>query len=43
MKRPLVIWNEYRLHAIIFSLRCFSTYFFALYYPYRNTEMDNLV
>jgi hypothetical protein len=43
MKRPLVIWNEYRLHAIVFTLRCFSVYFFALYYPYQNTEMDNLV
>jgi hypothetical protein len=43
LARPLVIWNEYRLHAIIFSLRCVSTYLFALYYPYQNTEMDNLV
>jgi hypothetical protein len=43
LARPLVIWNEYRLHAIIFSLRCVSTYLMGLYYPYQNTEMDNLV
>ena len=43
MKRPLVIWNEYRLHAIIFTLRCISVYLFALFYPFQNTEMDNLI
>jgi hypothetical protein len=43
LARPLVIWNEYRLHAIIFSLRCVSVYLFGLYYPFQNTEMDNLI
>lgn len=28
-KKPAIIWNEYRLHAIIFTMRCMSL--FALY------------
>jgi hypothetical protein len=43
MKRPLVIWHEYRLHAIVFTLRCCSAYAFAMFYPYQNNESDNLV
>jgi len=43
LKRPLVIWNEYRLHAIIFTLRSVSVYLFGLYYPYQNMEYDNIV
>jgi hypothetical protein len=43
LKRPLVIWNEYRLHAIMFSLRSVFVYFFGLYYPFQNNEYDNLV
>lgn len=26
--RPMVIWEEYRLHAIVFTLRCFSVFVF---------------
>jgi len=26
MKFPMIMWNEYRLHAIVFTLRCFSTF-----------------
>eukprot|EP01032_Pedospumella_encystans_P038646 gene38646-43798_t len=26
VNRPMIIWEEYRLHAIIFSTRCFSVY-----------------
>jgi len=30
LKFPMIMWNEYRLHAIVFTLRCFSV--FALGY-----------
>merc|ERR1719379_126028 len=33
MKKPMVIWEEYRLHAIVFSLRGFSVYLFGLFAP----------
>lgn len=33
MKKPMVIWEEYRLHALVFSLRGFSVYLFGLYAP----------
>jgi len=39
LKRPLVIWKEYRLHAIVFTLRCTSVYFFALFWQYKGYEM----
>jgi hypothetical protein len=42
LKRPLVIWEEYRLHAIIFTLRCVSVYFFAIFYPFQNNGWDNV-
>ena len=34
MKRPLVIWEEYRLHAISFTARGVSVYLFAVFWPY---------
>jgi len=43
MARPLVIWEEYRLHAIVFTLRCISVYFFAIFYPFQNNDSDNIV
>eukprot|EP00750_Incisomonas_marina_P017219 INCI20115.1.p1 GENE.INCI20115.1~~INCI20115.1.p1 ORF type:complete len:360 (+),score=44.64 INCI20115.1:97-1176(+) len=30
---PMMIWQEYRLHAIIFSLRCFVVFSFAMLRP----------
>ena len=33
IKRPLVIWEEYRLHAIVFTLRCISVALFARLWP----------
>jgi len=33
MKKPMVIWEEYRLHAIVFSLRGFSVFLFGLFTP----------
>ena len=26
LRRPMIMWEEYRLHAIVFSLRCFVVY-----------------
>ena len=33
--KPLVIYEEYRLHAIIFTLKCFFTFFIAVLFPER--------
>lgn len=29
LSRPMIIWEEYRLHAIVFTLRCWSVYAFG--------------
>jgi hypothetical protein len=29
LKFPMLMWEEYRLHAIVFTLRCFSVYVFG--------------
>ena len=29
MKRPMIIWEEYRLHAIVFTLRCVAVFLLA--------------
>ena len=42
MRRPLVIWEEYRLHAIIFSLRCISVALFASLWPKQNNDWDHV-
>jgi len=31
---PMMIWQEYRLHAIVFSLRCFVVFSFATLRPF---------
>lgn len=31
MSKPLIIWHEYRLHTMIFTLRCVSVYLFGIY------------
>jgi len=33
LNKPMIIWEEYRLHAIVFTLRCFSVWCFALFCP----------
>ena len=43
LKRPLVIWNEYRLHTIVFTARCISVALFAKFWPFFNNETDNFV
>jgi len=37
--KPLIIWEEYRLHAIIFTLRGVSVYYFAYLWPMLMTAM----
>lgn len=34
LNRPLVIWEEYRLHAIGFTMRGVSVYLFGYFWPY---------
>ena len=29
INRPMIIWEEYRLHAIVFTLRCFSVFVYG--------------
>lgn len=31
--RPMIIWEEYRLHAIVFSVRCMSVYLYGYFFP----------
>mmetsp|Transcript_12514 Transcript_12514/g.43791 ORF Transcript_12514/g.43791 Transcript_12514/m.43791 type:complete len:448 (-) Transcript_12514:214-1557(-) len=33
MSKPMIIWKEYRAHAIIFTMRCVSVYAFAQLWP----------
>ena len=42
LKRPLVIWEEYRLHAIIFTLRCISVAMFAQHWPRFDNDIDHI-
>ena len=42
LRRPLVIWEEYRLHAMIFTLRCISVSMFARFWPRCNNELDHI-
>ena len=42
MKRPIVIWEESRLHSIVFSLRSISVALFAKLWPWQNNEWDHL-
>eukprot|EP00040_Diaphanoeca_grandis_P038863 m.257555 g.257555 ORF g.257555 m.257555 type:complete len:460 (-) comp35410_c0_seq1:130-1509(-) len=43
MIRPLVIWNEYRLHAIVFTLRCAFVYTISHFWPYDGSDFSHLV
>jgi hypothetical protein len=42
LSRPMIIWEEYRLHAIVFSLRSLSVYIFGIYRPFQGTLYENL-
>lgn len=34
--KPMVIWHEYRLHAIVFTLRCFSVFTVGVLKPFKS-------
>ena len=42
IKRPMIIWEEYRLHAIVFSVRCMSVYLFACLNPFEGTMLERI-
>jgi hypothetical protein len=42
IKRPMIIWEEYRLHAICFSVRCFSVYLFATFNIFEGTMFERV-
>ena len=41
-RRPLVIWEEYRLHAIVFCLRLTSSSLFGALWPMQNNDWDHV-
>lgn len=41
--RPMIIWEEYRLHAIVFSTRCLAVYLYAIFRPNQDTLCDRLM
>lgn len=40
--KPMVIYEEYRLHTMVFTLRCFSVYAFSILWPYE-TRPDYII
>eukprot|EP00928_Gymnodinium_smaydae_P097031 TRINITY_DN8694_c0_g3_i1.p1 TRINITY_DN8694_c0_g3~~TRINITY_DN8694_c0_g3_i1.p1 ORF type:complete len:335 (-),score=41.39 TRINITY_DN8694_c0_g3_i1:409-1359(-) len=41
--RPMVIYEEYRLHAITFTARCVAVYIFGLFRPFRETYLERVL
>eukprot|EP00928_Gymnodinium_smaydae_P097030 TRINITY_DN8694_c0_g2_i2.p1 TRINITY_DN8694_c0_g2~~TRINITY_DN8694_c0_g2_i2.p1 ORF type:complete len:317 (-),score=32.71 TRINITY_DN8694_c0_g2_i2:212-1162(-) len=41
--RPMVIYEEYRLHAITFTARCVAVYIFGLIRPFRDTYLERVL
>jgi len=41
--RPMVIYEEYRLHAITFTARCFAVYAFGIFRPFRDTYLERVL
>ena len=41
LRRPLIIWEEYRLHTILFTASTISVSLFADLWPMQNNEIDN--
>lgn len=41
ISRPMVIWEEYRLHAIVFTFRCMSVYLFGYFAPLSGTHYQH--
>jgi hypothetical protein len=40
LNRPMIIWEEYRLHAIVFSTRCLSVYAMGTFRPFAGTLLE---
>lgn len=40
VNRPMIIWEEYRLHAIVFSVRCLSVYLYGHFRPFEGTMLS---
>mmetsp|Transcript_26735 Transcript_26735/g.53499 ORF Transcript_26735/g.53499 Transcript_26735/m.53499 type:complete len:352 (-) Transcript_26735:405-1460(-) len=41
LNRPMIIWEEYRLHAIVFSTRCMSVYAMGTFNPFKGTLFEH--
>jgi hypothetical protein len=40
LNRPMIIWEEYRLHAIVFSTRCTAVYLLGIFRPFEGTLLE---
>lgn len=43
VNRPMIIWHEYRLHAMVFTLRCVSVYLWGLYSPFGDSNLGRFL
>lgn len=43
VNRPMIIWEEYRLHAIVFSARCCSVYLYGYFRPFEGTNYERIL
>mmetsp|Transcript_34575 Transcript_34575/g.75498 ORF Transcript_34575/g.75498 Transcript_34575/m.75498 type:complete len:332 (-) Transcript_34575:130-1125(-) len=43
LNRPMIIWEEYRLHAIVFTSRSVAVYLFGLLRPFQGTVVENVL
>jgi len=39
----MIIWHEYRLHAMVFTLRCVSVSLFGIYNPLGDTTLSRVI
>lgn len=43
INRPMIIWEEYRLHAIVFTSRTLAVYLFGLVRPFQGTIAERVL
>ena len=43
LNRPMIIWEEYRLHAIVFSTRCAVVYALGMLRPFEGTLLERVL
>lgn len=43
LKRPLIIYEEYRLHAIFFTYRALTVYLLGYFMPFEGTSLNRLM